>query len=124
MERINTLIAETRIMALYYEKKTFSTKQIEYMNVKRTCITRSSWRKSSCPFSRKACSSPSLPLIVNFRGRCLDVMTTSWGANDVIVTTGESGKENRDCIRGQQIFVNKCVCVCVPKWKLPTVPAL
>lgn len=74
-----------------------------------TCMTRSSWRRSSWPFSKKAWSSPSLPWIVNFRGRCLDVMTTSWCANVDIVTTGDPEAQRKQVLMQWKKITIKCM---------------
>eukprot|EP00967_Tisochrysis_lutea_P007778 scaffold9301_cov30-Tisochrysis_lutea.AAC.3 len=53
-----------------------------------SCITLSSWRKSSCPLSRKSCADPSSPMMVSLRGLCLDPITLRVGAKDPMRRTG------------------------------------
>src|SRR6478609_11607159 len=53
-----------------------------------SCITRSSWRISSWPFSKKAYDFPSLPLMLSFRGRCLELITLDVVSKDIILTMG------------------------------------
>src|SRR5277367_2603312 len=52
------------------------------------CMTRSSCRMSSCPFNTNAYALPSLPLRLNFLGRCFELITLNVVSKDNIRIIG------------------------------------